>query len=108
MMPELGDLRHQLERELGPVPVVVDDREHLGVDEGPHPVAHGAGLVGQQLVEQVVVGAGRLGEGRRHHVSRLVVRPAVPPALVVVGVEALAGLASQLAALDERGDGAAG
>ena len=30
---EFGDLRDQFERELGAFPVIVDDRQHLGVDE---------------------------------------------------------------------------
>ena len=55
---EPGELRHQRPRELGAVPVVVDHRQEIGVDEGAHPVAHGAGLIGEQLVEQVVVGTG--------------------------------------------------
>ena len=54
---EPGELRHERPRELGAVPVVVDHREHVGVDEGAHAVADRAGLVGEQLVEQVVVGA---------------------------------------------------
>ena len=31
--PELGELGHQLERELGPLPVLVDDRQHLVIGE---------------------------------------------------------------------------
>ena len=56
-IPSRGELRHERPGELGPVPVVVDHREDVGVDEGADAVADGAGLVGEQLVEQVVVGA---------------------------------------------------
>ena len=54
---ERSQLRHQLERELGPLPVVVDHRQHIGVDESPHAVADLAFLIGQQLGQQVEVGA---------------------------------------------------
>ena len=53
---QLGDLGHQLERELGLLPVVVYDRDDLGVGEGPYPVPDLPLLIREQLVEQVVVG----------------------------------------------------
>ena len=57
------------------------------------------GPVGEQLVEQVVVGAGH---GRLLFVARVL------GGVGVVGVEALAGLAAHLAALDQCVDGSAG
>jgi hypothetical protein len=53
--PAATVLRHQLEGELGSLPVVVDDRGDLLVAEGPHPVAELAFLVGQQVVDPVEI-----------------------------------------------------
>ena len=49
------DLRHQLERELRPLPVAVDDRRDLRCAELAQPVADAALVVGELLVEQVEV-----------------------------------------------------
>jgi hypothetical protein len=53
---EPGDLRHELERELGALPVVVDDRRDLAGAERAEAVADLAVGVGEQLVRQVHVG----------------------------------------------------
>src|SRR5215212_9709414 len=55
------NLGHELERELGLLPVLVYDRDDLGVGEGPDPVPDLSLLIGEQLVEQVVVGPQRPG-----------------------------------------------
>ena len=59
---QLGDLRNEFERELCALPVVVDDRQHLGVDEIPDPIADLAFGVGEQLGQQVVVRPSRDGQ----------------------------------------------
>src|SRR5918997_7048765 len=58
---EGGQLGHQLEGELGPLPVVVDDRDDLLVAEGPHPVADLALAVAEEFVDAVEVGRGDTG-----------------------------------------------
>jgi hypothetical protein len=52
---EHRDLGDELERELGPLPVVVGDRRDLARAEGAQPVADLAVGVGQQLVHEVEV-----------------------------------------------------
>jgi hypothetical protein len=42
---------HQLERELGLLPVLVDDRDDLGVRERPNPVPYLALLVREKVVQ---------------------------------------------------------
>jgi hypothetical protein len=56
-----GDLWHELKRELGLLPVLVDDGDNLGVGEGPYSVPDLSFLLSEQLVEQVVVGPQRPG-----------------------------------------------
>jgi hypothetical protein len=60
--PQVSDLRDQFKGELGAFPVVIDDRQHLSVDEVSYPVADLAFGLGQQLGQQVVVGAPRGGK----------------------------------------------
>src|SRR5205823_4162959 len=60
---------YQLEGELGFVPVAVDHRGNLGVDERPDPVPNVALGVGQLVLEQVVVGAAGAGEIGCHAIS---------------------------------------
>jgi hypothetical protein len=63
---QLRDLGHQLERELGLLPVLVDDRDDLGVRERPNPVPDLALLVREKVVQNVVVGPQRPGNVGDH------------------------------------------
>ena len=51
-----GELGHQLERELAPLPVRVDDRQYLGFGELPHPVEQPQLILGQLVFHQEVIG----------------------------------------------------
>ena len=51
-----GELGHQLERELAPLPVRVDDRQYLGFGELPHPVQQPQLILGQLVFHQEVIG----------------------------------------------------
>src|ERR671920_1059630 len=53
---QLGDLGHQLERELGLVPVLVDYGDDLPVCEGADLVTYLTLLVRKELLDEVVVG----------------------------------------------------
>ncbi len=50
---ELGD---EFKRELGPLPVVVDDGDHLLITEGPHCIANATFFFRQQLIYQIKIG----------------------------------------------------
>src|SRR5436305_12954988 len=55
---ELGELGNQLEGEFCPLPVVIDDRHYLPVGEPSHPIANLAVVLGQGLLQPVVVHPG--------------------------------------------------
>jgi hypothetical protein len=61
---ELGDLRDELERKLGALPVVVDDRRDLARAEVVEAIADRALFVGEQLVGQVQIGGRGHARGR--------------------------------------------
>src|SRR5579875_3822923 len=72
---ELRKRPDELERELGALPIVVDDRQNALVAERAHPVAQRALLLAERVVEQEdVLGAGARGvavRGRRRGHCRL-------------------------------------
>ena len=57
--PELGHPAHQRPRQLGRLPVLVDRREHLGVDEAAHLEEVPPLLVGELVADEEVVGGER-------------------------------------------------
>jgi hypothetical protein len=76
---ELGDLRHQHERELRALPVVVDDREHLGVAERAQRLADPALLGGEQLVHEVEIAHSTALAARSAKPFTASTSPSVPP-----------------------------
>jgi hypothetical protein len=58
---ESGELGNQRPWKLGAIPIGVDHRQEVGVDEGAHTIADDARLVGEQVVEKIIVGAGHNG-----------------------------------------------
>ena len=71
--PELAEAAYQLAGEVRPLPVVVDHRKHLVVDEAPGPVPVVALLCGQLVGDAEEVGPARAGDvlehGLRPHLS---------------------------------------
>src|SRR6185369_3817197 len=60
--PQLGEPPHQGPGQLGPLPVLVDRREHLVVDEAPRGDELRRLLVAELLAHEEVVGGERLPE----------------------------------------------
>jgi hypothetical protein len=52
---QLSQLGHQLEGELGPLPVIVDDRQHLLVAEAADPVANLPFPLREEIVDPIEI-----------------------------------------------------
>ena len=84
---ELGDLGHELEGELRPLPEVVDPRGDLRVAEGAHPVADLDLLGLEEVLEGVEVRRHRLG----HDSDATTARGMLPDVRVVIAPDSFSG-----------------
>src|SRR5207302_4240471 len=81
--PELGEAAGERPGELGLLPVVVDHRQDLPVDEAAGPDEHVPLLVGELLPHQEVVGGERLTEVLVGHCG---CRHPDPPQIILIGL----------------------